>query len=193
MCKPVSSRCRNSSIAASTSMLFLRMLPQNVAWLLVFRGPVLVPVHGVLEGLSAVKCVNTIWLYYKQCKLSKFTLLLGSVPSLNSSSPQLGPFQAIAQRRRCAQPFQHPFPCADQTQYAPCAACSWDIHTACIFNWSHSKFYPSPSESPADLPASQPTSYRLISQFWESRFFPWKNLGSNVNSVQTQYESWKLS
>ena len=37
MCKPVSSRCRDSSIAASTSTLFLRMLPPNVAWLLVFH------------------------------------------------------------------------------------------------------------------------------------------------------------
>ena len=40
-CTPVSSRCRCSSIAASTSMLFLRRLPPNEAWLLVFRDRVL--------------------------------------------------------------------------------------------------------------------------------------------------------
>ncbi len=41
MCKPVSSRCRAISKAASDSMLFLRMLPQNEAWLLVLRAGIL--------------------------------------------------------------------------------------------------------------------------------------------------------
>ncbi len=40
-CTPVSSRCRCSSIAASTSMLFLRRLPPNEAWFLIFRYGVL--------------------------------------------------------------------------------------------------------------------------------------------------------
>ncbi len=57
--------CRCSSIAASTSMLFLRRLPPNEEWLLVFRDGVLTALE-VLQRVAAQRLMvsHFPWIHF---------------------------------------------------------------------------------------------------------------------------------